>query len=79
MTRILQLSVWHYDRFGRNTFLGEVEVPLDCHDIDSAHEECVALRGKVFLSSEVHYCSFAAIFALRDNIKETDLVSAFGS
>uniref|UniRef100_A0A3B4E744 Synaptotagmin-like protein 4 n=1 Tax=Pygocentrus nattereri TaxID=42514 RepID=A0A3B4E744_PYGNA len=46
MTRILQLSVWHYDRFGRNAFLGEVEVPLDCHDIDSAHEECVALKGK---------------------------------
>ncbi|XP_036424854.1 synaptotagmin-like protein 4 isoform X2 [Colossoma macropomum] len=46
MTRILQLSVWHYDRFGRNAFLGEVEVPLDCHDIDSAHEESVALRGK---------------------------------
>ncbi|XP_066506042.1 synaptotagmin-like protein 4 isoform X2 [Hoplias malabaricus] len=47
MTRTLQLSVWHYDRFGRNAFLGEVEIPLDCHDIDSAHEQCVALRGKV--------------------------------
>ncbi|XP_072519181.1 synaptotagmin-like protein 4 [Salminus brasiliensis] len=46
MTRTLQLSVWHYDRFGRNAFLGEVQLPLDCHDIDSAHEECVALRGK---------------------------------
>ncbi|KAI4880156.1 hypothetical protein NFI96_031179 [Prochilodus magdalenae] len=46
MTRILQLSVWHFDRFGRNAFLGEVEVPLDCHDIDSAHVECVPLRGK---------------------------------
>uniref|UniRef100_W5K0X5 Synaptotagmin-like protein 4 n=1 Tax=Astyanax mexicanus TaxID=7994 RepID=W5K0X5_ASTMX len=46
MTRTLQLSVWHYDRFGRNAFLGEVQLPLDCHDIDSAHEECVILRGK---------------------------------
>ncbi|XP_062379920.1 synaptotagmin-like protein 4 isoform X2 [Sardina pilchardus] len=46
-TRTLQLSVWHYDRFGRNAFLGEVEVPLDCHDIDSGHEQCVALRGRV--------------------------------
>ncbi|XP_067313569.1 synaptotagmin-like protein 4 [Pseudorasbora parva] len=46
MTRTLQLSVWHYDRFGRNAFLGEVEVPLDSHDIDSALEECMALRGK---------------------------------
>ncbi|XP_051505574.1 synaptotagmin-like protein 4 isoform X1 [Myxocyprinus asiaticus] len=45
-TRTLQLSVWHYDRFGRNVFLGEVEVPMDDHDIDSAHEECMALRRK---------------------------------
>ncbi|KAL0175928.1 hypothetical protein M9458_028258, partial [Cirrhinus mrigala] len=46
MTRTLQLSVWHYDRFGRNAFLGEVEVPMDSHDIDSARQECMALRGK---------------------------------
>lgn len=46
MTRTLQLSVWHYDRFGHNAFLGEVEVPLDSHDIDSAVEECMALKGK---------------------------------
>ncbi|XP_062855974.1 synaptotagmin-like protein 4 [Trichomycterus rosablanca] len=43
----LQLSVWHHDRFGRNVFLGEVEIPLDSHDIDSDHEECMALTGKV--------------------------------
>lgn len=47
MSRTLQLSVLHYDRFGHNAFLGEVEVPLDCHDIDSGQEECVTLRGKV--------------------------------
>ncbi|XP_058253616.1 synaptotagmin-like protein 4 [Hemibagrus wyckioides] len=46
MSRSLQLSVWHYDRFGRNAFLGEVEIPMDCHDIDSGQEECVTLRGK---------------------------------
>lgn len=46
MTRTLQLSVWHYDRFGHNAFLGEVEVLMDSYDIDSAHEECMALRGK---------------------------------
>uniref|UniRef100_A0A8C2PQZ0 Synaptotagmin-like protein 4 n=1 Tax=Cyprinus carpio TaxID=7962 RepID=A0A8C2PQZ0_CYPCA len=46
MTRTLQLSVWHYDRFGHNAFLGEVEVPMDSYDIDSAHQECMALRGK---------------------------------
>ncbi|XP_051514676.1 synaptotagmin-like protein 4 [Myxocyprinus asiaticus] len=46
LTRTLQLSVWHYDRFGRNAFLGEVEMPMDDHDIDSAHEECMVLREK---------------------------------
>ncbi|KAK3536085.1 hypothetical protein QTP70_026939 [Hemibagrus guttatus] len=46
MSRSLQLSVWHYDRFGRNAFLGEVEIPMDCHDIDSGQEECVTLGGK---------------------------------
>lgn len=47
MSRTLQLSVWHHDRFGRNAFLGEVEIPMDCHDIDSGQEECVTLQGKV--------------------------------
>lgn len=47
MSRTLQLSVWHYDRFGHNAFLGEVEIPLDCHDIDSGQEECVKLGEKV--------------------------------
>ncbi|MCI4379896.1 hypothetical protein PGIGA_G00233700 [Pangasianodon gigas] len=51
MSRTLQLSVWHYDRFGHNAFLGEVEIPLDCHDIDSNQEECVTLRGRTGNSS----------------------------
>uniref|UniRef100_A0A673GEK7 Synaptotagmin-like protein 4 n=1 Tax=Sinocyclocheilus rhinocerous TaxID=307959 RepID=A0A673GEK7_9TELE len=55
MTRTLQLSVWHYDRFGHNAFLGEVEVPMDSHDIDSAHQKCMALRGK-------KVCSLASPF-----------------
>ncbi|KAJ8351190.1 hypothetical protein SKAU_G00226660 [Synaphobranchus kaupii] len=46
LTRSLQLSVWHYDRFGHNAFLGEVELPLDCRRLDSTHEECVTLKGK---------------------------------
>ncbi|KAA0709452.1 Synaptotagmin-like protein 4 [Triplophysa tibetana] len=46
LTRRLQLSVWHYDRFGHNVFLGEVEVPMDNHDIETGHEEYMALRGK---------------------------------
>uniref|UniRef100_H3B7C8 Synaptotagmin like 4 n=1 Tax=Latimeria chalumnae TaxID=7897 RepID=H3B7C8_LATCH len=44
--RTLQLSVWHYDRFGRNAFLGEVELPMDSWNFEDKSEECLTLRGK---------------------------------
>ncbi|XP_069469053.1 synaptotagmin-like protein 4 [Ambystoma mexicanum] len=44
--RNLQLSVWHHDRFGRNTFLGEVELPLDSWNFDSHLDECLPLHGR---------------------------------
>ncbi|KAM4662125.1 synaptotagmin-like protein 4 [Discoglossus pictus] len=44
--RTLQLSVWHHDRFGRNTFLGEVNVPLDSWNFDITADECLPLHGK---------------------------------
>lgn len=47
LARTLQFSVWHYDRFGRNTFLGEVEVPLDTWNFESHLEEFLPLHGKV--------------------------------
>lgn len=45
-TRSLLISVWHHDRFSRNTFLGEVEIALDCRDMDSPTEETVVLMSK---------------------------------
>lgn len=39
--------MWHHDRFGRNTFLGEVEVPLDAWNFESHLEEFLPLHGKV--------------------------------
>ncbi|KAM4621774.1 synaptotagmin-like protein 4 [Polymixia lowei] len=45
-TRSLLLSVWHHGRVSRNAFLGEVEAPLDCRDLDSPQEERVVLMGK---------------------------------
>nr|XP_033800654.1 synaptotagmin-like protein 4 isoform X3 [Geotrypetes seraphini] len=45
-TRTLQLSVWHHDRFGRNIFLGEVELPLDSWNFESQAEECLLLHPK---------------------------------
>ncbi|XP_067404498.1 synaptotagmin-like protein 4 [Emydura macquarii macquarii] len=46
LTRILQFSVWHHDRFGRNAFLGEVEIPMDSWDFENQLEECLPLHGK---------------------------------
>ncbi|NXE72904.1 SYTL4 protein, partial [Cochlearius cochlearius] len=47
LARTLQFSVWHHDRFGRNTFLGEAEVPLDAWNFESHLEEFLPLHGKV--------------------------------
>ncbi|KAL8180936.1 UNVERIFIED_CONTAM: Synaptotagmin-like protein 4 [Gekko kuhli] len=46
MTRTLQFSVWHHDRFGRNTFLGEAEVPMASWNFENQLEECLPLHGK---------------------------------
>uniref|UniRef100_A0A670ZXF4 Synaptotagmin-like protein 4 n=1 Tax=Pseudonaja textilis TaxID=8673 RepID=A0A670ZXF4_PSETE len=51
LTRTLQFSVWHHDRFGRNHFLGEVDIPMDAWNFDSHLEECLPLHGKVTSSS----------------------------
>lgn len=45
-TRTLQLSVWHHDRFGHNSFLGEVELTFDSWEFDSQIEEWYALMPK---------------------------------
>nr|XP_056715873.1 synaptotagmin-like protein 4 [Euleptes europaea] len=51
MTRTLQFSVWHHDRFGRNMFLGEAEVPMDSWNFENQLEECLPLHGKVGVDS----------------------------
>lgn len=45
-TRSVLISVWHHGRLSRNAFLGEVEVALDCRDLDSPHEDQAALMAK---------------------------------
>ncbi|KAM8975928.1 synaptotagmin-like protein 5 isoform 2-T2 [Pelodytes ibericus] len=52
-TRTLQLSVWHNDRFGRNSFLGEVDIPLDSWDFENQEDKCVPLQPKVDLAADV--------------------------
>ncbi|XP_054872325.1 synaptotagmin-like protein 4 isoform X1 [Amphiprion ocellaris] len=56
-TRSMLISVWHHGRLSRNTFLGEVEIPLDCRDLDSPQEDCVALMPKA--ASVVPVSAFA--------------------
>ncbi|NWY10285.1 SYTL5 protein, partial [Aphelocoma coerulescens] len=46
-TRTLQLSVWHYDRFGRNSFLGEVEIPFDSWNFENQDDQWFVLQPKV--------------------------------
>ncbi|KAM3837405.1 synaptotagmin-like protein 5 [Vipera latastei] len=52
-TRTLQLSVWHYDRFGRNSFLGEVEIPLDSWNFENQADEWFTLQPKMEIATDV--------------------------
>uniref|UniRef100_A0A8C6X2J3 Synaptotagmin-like protein 5 n=1 Tax=Naja naja TaxID=35670 RepID=A0A8C6X2J3_NAJNA len=52
-TRTLQLSVWHYDRFGHNSFLGEVEIPLDSWNFENQIDEWFMLQPKMEIATEI--------------------------
>ena len=43
----LWLSVWDWDRFGRNQFLGEVRLPLSMMDLTNAMDRWYKLQDKV--------------------------------
>ncbi|KAA8594057.1 hypothetical protein FQN60_004891 [Etheostoma spectabile] len=45
-TQTLILSVWHHDTFGRNSFLGEVEVDLSKWDFDHTQMNYLALKAR---------------------------------
>lgn len=46
-TRTLQVSVWHHDRFGHNTFLGETELTFDSWEFDKQIEDWFPLQPRV--------------------------------
>uniref|UniRef100_A0A9J7Z039 Synaptotagmin-like protein 5 n=1 Tax=Cyprinus carpio carpio TaxID=630221 RepID=A0A9J7Z039_CYPCA len=56
-TRSLQVSVWHHDRFGHNSFLGETELTFDSWEFDTQIEEWFALqpRNESYGDSVMHY------------------------
>ncbi|XP_074061149.1 synaptotagmin-like protein 4 isoform X2 [Macrotis lagotis] len=45
--RILQFSVWHHGRLGRNIFLGETEVNMNSWNFDKPLDEWLPLHGKI--------------------------------
>lgn len=46
-TQKLNISVWHNDTFGRNSFLGEVEVDLAEWDFNNTQMNEYLLKGRV--------------------------------
>ena len=46
-SRTLWLSVWDWDRFGKNRFLGEVRLPLSSLDLQDTTDQWYQLKDKV--------------------------------
>jgi hypothetical protein len=47
-SRTLWLSVWDWDRFGRNQFLGEIRLPLSSLDLTDSTDHWHTLLDKVW-------------------------------
>ncbi|XP_067674080.1 uncharacterized protein [Haliotis asinina] len=45
--RVLWVTVWHHDRFGRNDFLGEVMIPMDCYKFGDASPKWYPLQDRL--------------------------------
>ncbi|XP_007507855.1 synaptotagmin-like protein 4 isoform X2 [Monodelphis domestica] len=45
--RLLQFSVWHHGRLGRNTFLGEAEVNMNSWKLEKPLDQWLPLHGKI--------------------------------
>uniref|UniRef100_A0A3B4GDA0 C2 domain-containing protein n=1 Tax=Pundamilia nyererei TaxID=303518 RepID=A0A3B4GDA0_9CICH len=55
-TQTLILSVWHHDTFGKNSFLGEVDVELSKWDFDHTQMNYLALKARVEIHIWVKEC-----------------------
>ena len=58
-TQDLNISVWHSNTFGRNSFLGEVDLDLSEWDFSNTHINEYALKARVkvsFLYTVCVYC-----------------------
>lgn len=46
-SQVLNLSVWHHDTFGKNSFLGEVEMDLSVWDFRNTQMNYMSLKARV--------------------------------
>ena len=58
-SRTLWLSVWDWDRFGRNQFLGEVRLPLSSLDLTDSSSLWYHLQDKVY---KLMYCIYFFVY-----------------
>ncbi|XP_063063227.1 uncharacterized protein LOC134455821 isoform X2 [Engraulis encrasicolus] len=45
-SQVLNLSAWHHDTFGKNSFLGEVELDLSVWDFANTHMNYMSLKAR---------------------------------
>ena len=52
--RVLWLSVWHSDMFGRNDFLGEVMLPMTDQQLDDQSPKWYSLSERVSFEKDLN-------------------------
>lgn len=66
-TQTLILSVWHHDTFGKNSFLGEVDVDLSKWDFDHTQMNYLALKARVGGKTLAHSAALSTAAVLSSN------------
>lgn len=80
-TQTLILSVWHHDTFGKNSFLGEVDVDLSKWDFDHTQMNHLALKARTYPNLTPPNCRGEMRLAIRyvPQISHSDGVAKAGS
>ncbi|KAJ0021994.1 hypothetical protein NQD34_009484, partial [Periophthalmus magnuspinnatus] len=64
-TQTLILSVWHHDTFGKNSFLGEIDVDLSKWDFDHTQMNYLALKARTYPTLTLPNCRGEMRIAIR--------------
>ncbi|CAL9684107.1 unnamed protein product [Knipowitschia caucasica] len=80
-TQTLILSVWHNDTFGKNSFLGEIDVDLSKWDFDHAQMNYLALKARTYPTLTPPNCRGEMRVAIRyvPQISPSDALAKAGS